>query len=137
MKPQENLTPQAPSPSLYVRRKGMKIFLQIMALGLIPLLPAAGSSLADLLGPQIGLIEKIQGLSKKKDYAQIYALLGKDFTAVVSEEVFLRESYSIRWTIEKLTYGRINEHGAFAWVPIEGVTKTKKKEYQFHTVAFF
>jgi hypothetical protein len=98
---------------------------------------AADRGLGSLLGEQVGLVEKLEALSQKGEYAEIHTLLAAGYRSVVGRDQFVSISKASSWKITQLRFGTISTHARVAYMPVRATVTADSKTLEIDSVVFF
>ena len=80
------------------------------------------AGIRDLLGPQYGMIEDLEQLANKGDFAAIHSMLADDYTVAIDLERFREECEKLRWKVRDLRIGTLMSGRDFAYAPVRATS---------------
>ena len=87
---------------------------------------------------QVAMIGRIEQLSQKARYSEIYSSLAPEYTGEVTEAHFVDVLRQMSWKIENVHTGTLEEYASISYVPVRGeVIRRGQLPLKIDTVVFF
>jgi hypothetical protein len=86
--------------------------------------------------PQLGVVDRLEQLSKERRYAEIFDSLSIEYRRGVDRESWVKRSTELGWIIAKTQVGTVAENGEFADAPVKAETLVDRKKLHIHAVVY-